>query len=135
ATGKWFNCGQTCIAADYVLVPAGKRDTFAEALRPEIQASYGSDLSNPDDYTRIINDGQYARLQAYLDDAQQRGIDIVTLAGSADWAPRLLPSTVLLEPGDGAKVMQDDIFGPLLPVKSYRALEEAIDYINGRGRP
>jgi len=135
ATGKWFNCGQTCIAADYVLVPAGKRDAFVEALRREIQARYGSDLGNRDDYTRIINDGQYARLQGYLDDAQQRGIDIVTLAGSADPAQRLLPPTVLLEPGDDAKVMQDEIFGPLLPVKSYRTLDEAIAYINGHERP
>ncbi|WP_028840068.1 coniferyl aldehyde dehydrogenase [Thermomonas fusca] len=135
ATGKWFNCGQTCIAPDYVLVPADKRDAFVDALRREIQARYGSDLGNRDDYTRIINDGQYARLQGYLDDAQQRGIDIVTLAGSADPAQRLLPPTVLLEPGDDAKVMQDEIFGPLLPVKSYRTLEEAIDYINGHERP
>ena len=135
ATGKWFNCGQTCIAPDYVLVPADKRDAFVDALRREIQARYGSDLGNRDDYTRIINDGQYARLQGYLDDAKQRGIDIVTLAGSADPAQRLLPPTVLLEPGDDAKVMQDEIFGPLLPVKSYRTLEEAIDYINGHERP
>lgn len=135
ATGKWFNCGQTCIAPDYVLVPAGKRDAFVEALRREIQARYGSDLGNRDDYTRIINDGQYARLQGYLDDAQQRGIDILTLAGSADPAQRLLPPTVLLEPGDDAKVMQDEIFGPLLPVKSYRTLDEAIAYINGHERP
>ena len=135
ATGKWFNCGQTCIAPDYVLVPAGKRDAFVEALRREIQARYGHDLGNRDDYTRIINDGQYARLQGYLDDARQRGVDIVTLAGSADPAQRLLPPTVLLEPGDDAKIMQDEIFGPLLPVKSYRTLDEAIGYINGHDRP
>ena len=135
ATGKWFNCGQTCIAPDYVLVPAGKRDAFVEALRREIQARYGHDLGNRDDYTRIINEGQYARLQGYLDDARQRGVDIVTLAGSADPAQRLLPPTVLLEPGDDAKIMQDEIFGPLLPVKSYRTLDEAIGYINGHDRP
>ena len=135
ATGKWFNCGQTCIAPDYVLVPAGKRDAFVEALRREVQARYGADFGNRDDYTRIVNDGQYARLQGYLDDARQRGIDIVTLGGSADPAQRLLPPTVLLEPGDEAKVMQDEIFGPLLPIKSYRTLDEAIAYINAHDRP
>jgi len=135
ATGKWFNCGQTCIAPDYVLVPANKRDAFIEALRREVAARYGADFANLGDYTRIVNDGQYARLQGYLDDAQQRGIDIVTLGGSTDPSQRLLPPTVLLEPGDDAKVMQDEIFGPLLPVKSYRTLDEAIAYINAHDRP
>lgn len=135
ATGKWFNCGQTCIAPDYVLVPAGKRDALVEALRREVQARYGADFANLGDYTRIVNDGQYARLQGYLDDATRRGIDIVTLGGSADPAQRLLPPTVLLEPGDDARVMQDEIFGPLLPIKSYRTLDEAIAYINAHDRP
>jgi coniferyl-aldehyde dehydrogenase len=135
ATGKWFNCGQTCIAPDYVLVPANKRDALIEALRREVAARYGADFANLGDYTRIVNDGQYARLQGYLDDAKQRGIDIVTLGGSADPSQRLLPPTVLLEPGDDARVMQDEIFGPLLPVKSYRTLDEAIAYINAHDRP
>jgi len=135
ATGKWFNCGQTCIAPDYVLVPAGRRDALVEALRREVRVRYGADFANLGDYTRVINDGQYARLQGYLDDARRRGIDIVTLGGSADPAQRLLPPTVLLEPGDDAQVMQDEVFGPLLPVKSYRTLDEAIAYINVRDRP
>lgn len=135
ATGKWFNCGQTCIAPDYVLVPEAKRDAFVSALRSEVQARYGSDFSNQGDYTRVVNAGQYARLQGYLDDATQRGLTTVTLAGSSDPAQRLLPPTVVLEPGDDARIMQDEIFGPLLPVKSYRTLDEAIAYINGRDRP
>jgi len=135
ATGKWFNCGQTCIAPDYVLVPAGKRDALVEALRREVQARYGADFAHLGDYTRIINDSQYARLQGYLDDARQRGIETVTLGGSADPTQRVLPPTVLLEPGDDAKAMQAEVFGPLLPVRSYRTLDEAIAYINGRDRP
>ena len=135
ATGKWFNCGQTCIAPDYVLLPAGKRDAFVAALRREVQARYGADLGNRDDYTRVVNDGQYARLQGYLDDARARGIETVTLAGTADPAQRLLPPTVLLDPGDDAKVMQDEIFGPLLPLKTYATLDEAMAYINAHERP
>ncbi len=135
ATGKWFNCGQTCIAPDYVLLPAGKRDAFIEALRREVQARYGRDFSNRDDYTRVVNDGQYARLAGYLDDARARGLDIVTLVGSADPTQRLLPPTLVLEPGDDARIMQDEIFGPLLPIKGYASLDEAIAYINGRDRP
>ena len=135
ATGKWFNCGQTCIAPDYVLVPAGKRDALVAALRKEVQARYGADLANSGDYTRVVNDAQYARLQGYLADAATRGIDTITLAGSADPAQRLLPPTLLLEPGDDARVMQDEIFGPLLPIKSYRTLDEAIAYVNAHDRP
>ena len=135
ATGKWFNCGQTCIAPDYVLVPATKRDALVAALRAQVHARYGAALSNLGDYTRIVNDGQYARLQGYLDDAHARGIDIVTLAGAADPAQRVLPPTLLLDPCDDAKVMRDEIFGPLLPLKSYRTLDEAIAYVNAHDRP
>ena len=135
ATGKWFNGGQTCIAPDYVLVPAGKRDALVQALRAEVQARYGHDLSNLDDYTRIVNDGQYARLQGYLADAAARGVEVLTLAGQADPAQRLLPPTLLLDPPDASAVMQEEIFGPLLPIKGYRTLEEAIAFVNARDRP
>lgn len=135
ATGKWFNGGQTCIAPDYVLVPKGKRDALVKALREEIIARYGEQFTNVADYTRIINDGQYARLKGYLDDAKTRGIERITLAGHADPVQRLLPPTLLLEPGDDALVMQDEIFGPLLPIKSYSHLDEAIAYINAHPRP
>ncbi len=135
ATGKWFNGGQTCIAPDYVLVPHAKRDALARALREEVQSRYGNGLANLDDYTRIVNDGQYARLQGYLEDAAARGVDVVTLAGSADAAQRILPPTLLLDPPDEATVMQEEIFGPLLPLKGYRTLDDAIAYINARDRP
>jgi len=135
ATGKWFNGGQTCIAPDYVLVPKGKRDALVKALRAEVWARYGEHFENVGDYTRVINDGQYARLKGYLDDAKDRGIEKVTLAGKADPAQRLMPPTLLLDPGDDAKVMQEEIFGPLLPIKTYRTLDEAIAYINAHDRP
>jgi coniferyl-aldehyde dehydrogenase len=135
ATGKWFNGGQTCIAPDYVLVPERKRDAFVQALRDEAHARYGADFGNAGDYTRIVNDGQFARLQSYLDDARSRGIETLVLAGTADASQRLLPPTVALDPGDDARVMQDEIFGPILPVKGYRTLDEAIAYVNAHDRP
>ena len=134
ATGKWFNGGQTCIAPDYVLVPADRRDALVDALRAEVQARYGANFENANDYTRVINDGQYARLQGYVDDARARGLEVIQL-GAADPAQRLFPPTLILEPGDDAKVMQDEIFGPILPVKSYRTLDEAIAYVNAHDRP
>lgn len=134
ATGKWFNGGQTCIAPDYVLIAANRRDALVEALRRQVKARYG-DLQNPGDYTRIINDGQFARLRGYLEDAQARGLAVIPLAGAEDSRERLFPPTLVLDPGDDAKVMQDEIFGPILPIRSVDSLDEAIAYVNAHDRP
>ncbi len=134
ATGKWFNGGQTCIAPDYVLVPADRRDALVDALRAEVQARYGANFENANDYTRVINDGQYARLQGYVDDARARGLEVIQL-GAADPAQRLFPPTLILEPGDDAKVMQDEIFGPIFPIRSVPSLDAAIAYVNAHDRP
>lgn len=134
ATGKWFNGGQTCIAPDYVLIDEGRAPALAEALREQVRARYGT-LADSSDYTRIINDGQYARLQGYLDDARALGLQVLPLAGNGDAQQRLFPPTVVLEPGEDAKVMQEEIFGPILPIKSYRSLDEAIAYVNAHDRP
>ncbi len=135
ATGKWFNCGQTCIAPDYVLVPAGQYDALVEALRNEVMTRYGATLTNMQDYTRIINDRQYARLQQTIVDAQQHGCSVLTLVGQHDAAQRLFPPTLILDPSDATQVMQDEIFGPILPIKRYHNLDEAIAYINAHDRP
>ena len=134
ATGKWFNGGQTCIAPDYVLIAAHRRDALVEALRGQVKARYG-DLRNPGDYTRIINDGQFARLRGYLDDARARGLTVIPLAGAEDPQERLFPPTLVLDPGDDAQVMQDEIFGPILPIRSVDSLDEAIAYVNAHDRP
>ncbi|MEJ1097547.1 MULTISPECIES: coniferyl aldehyde dehydrogenase [unclassified Pseudoxanthomonas] len=134
ATGKWFNGGQTCIAPDYILVDADRRDALVQALRDQVQARYG-DLQDAGDYTRIINDGQFARLSGYLDDARALGLEIIPLAGNSDPQQRLFPPTLVLEPGDDARVMQEEIFGPILPIRSVRSVDEAIAYINAHDRP
>ncbi len=136
ATGKWFNGGQTCIAPDYVLLvgDAARRDALVQALRDEVAARYG-DLSDAGDYTRIINDAQFARLQGHLDDARARGLDIVALASTHDPAARLFAPTLVLEPGDDATVMQEEIFGPILPIRSVDSLDAAIAHVNANDRP
>jgi len=134
ATGKWFNGGQTCIAPDYVLVGAARRDALVQALRAQVRARYGQALAGNDDYSRIINAGQYARLQGYVDDARARGLEVIEL-GQADPAQRLFPPTLVLEPGDDATVMQEEIFGPVFPIRSVRSLDEAIAYVNAHDRP
>lgn len=136
ATGKWFNGGQTCIAPDYVLLvgDTARRDALVQALRDEVAARYG-DLSDAGDYTRIINDAQFARLQGYLEDARGRGLEIVPLASTHDPAARLFVPTLVLEPGDDAAVMRDEIFGPILPIRSVDSLDAAIAYVNAKDRP
>lgn len=129
ATGKWLNGGQTCIAPDYVLVEAGVRDRFLDALRNQVRTRYGA--GNRQDYTRIVNPEQRARLQGYLDDAATRGLMVESLLEMDD----VLPPTVVLEPGDDAKLMQEEIFGPILPVKSVASLDQAIAFVNARDRP
>jgi len=138
ATGKWFNGGQTCIAPDYILVDAGRRDALVAALRAQVHARYGARMDGKDDYTRVINETQYRRLRGYLDDARARGAEVIALAevdeARAD-AERLIPPTLILEPSDDAAVMQDEIFGPILPIRGYARLDEAIAYVESQDRP
>ncbi len=137
STGKWFNAGQTCIAPDYVLVEHARRNALVDALRAEALARYG-DLKRADDFTRIINEDQYRRLRGLVGDARERGLDVIELVEldpvRAE-AEHLIAPTLVLEPGDDAAVMQEEIFGPILPIRSYRTLDEAIAYVESRDRP
>ncbi len=136
-TGKLLNAGQTCIAPDYVLVPAASRDALVAALRTEVAKRY-PDYSASSDTTSIVNQAQYERLRGYLDDAQTRGLEVIELAtidrAQAD-ARRMLAPTLVLEPGADTPLMQEEIFGPILPIRSYQNLDEAIAWINAHDRP
>jgi len=138
ATGKWFNAGQTCIAPDYLLLPKADLPAMAEALRIEVSARYG-DFSGPlEDYTRIVNERQYARLVDWLEEARARGAQVLELA-SVDpdraRAERLLPPTLVLDPPPDLALMREEIFGPVLPVMGYRTLDEAIARVAAGDRP
>jgi coniferyl-aldehyde dehydrogenase len=136
-TGKLYNAGQTCVAPDYVLVPEGKEAAFVEAARRAVAKMHPTLASNPD-YTSLINDRHAERVRGYVDDARRKGAEIVEInpAGEAfDPASRKLPPTLVRNPRDEMAVMQEEIFGPVLPVKGYHRLEEAIEYVNARPRP
>jgi coniferyl-aldehyde dehydrogenase len=137
ASGKWFNAGQTCIGVDYTLVDAARRDAFVEALRKQVRARFG-DLSDASNYTRIINTGQFDRLLGYLDDARARGATVVPLVEidpERMRRERLLPPTLVLDPSDETEVMRHEIFGPILPIRTYARIDEALAYIGTHDRP
>jgi acyl-CoA reductase-like NAD-dependent aldehyde dehydrogenase len=135
--GKCFNAGQTCVAPDYVLVSKPMLAELVAACEAAVAKMYPTLAANPD-YTSIINARHYARLRAYLDEAKERGTKVVEInpakeALAAD--KRKIAPTLLVDPPDDLAVMQEEIFGPILPIKTYGTLDEAIDYVNDRPRP
>jgi len=132
AFGKTLNAGQTCVAPDYVLVPKNRVDEFVEAYRKAVTGFYPTLLDNPD-YTAIINPRHVARLNSYLADATSKGAQVISLYKEAQ--DRRLPFSLLLNISDDMLVMQDEIFGPLLPIVPYERIEQAFAYINQRPRP
>jgi coniferyl-aldehyde dehydrogenase len=132
AFGKTLNAGQTCVAPDYVLCPRDRVDGFVEAYRKAV-ASFFPKLTDNPDYTAIINDRQHARLQSYLQDAESKGATLIHLFPEGQG--RRLPQTVLLNVNDDMRIMQEEIFGPLLPIIPYDKIEDAFAYIAERDRP
>ncbi|NNG80672.1 coniferyl aldehyde dehydrogenase [Acinetobacter sp. ANC 5378] len=132
AFGKAMNAGQTCVAPDYVLIPAQLQAQFIEEYATAIQEFFPKLADNPD-YTAIINERQLNRLNHYLEDATAKNatVHVITDASSG----RRLAHYVLSNVTDDMQVMQNEIFGPLLPIVTYQQLDEAINYINQRPRP
>lgn len=129
AWGKFFNAGQTCIAPDYVLVPKSLREDFLTAIKEVIGEFYGEDPEKSPDYARIINDRHFGRLTKLFEGAT------ISCGGQTNPATRYIAPTVL-SPVDWADpVMQEEIFGPVLPVLEYEDLEEAISHIQAHPKP
>ncbi len=133
AAGKFLNAGQTCIAPDYVLLPCTMIPAFVEEMKKYISQRYADLAANPD-YSSIVNAAQYGRLKSYLDQAHAAGAQIVELA-SGDAGKRILPPTLVLNARDDLALMQDEIFGPILPLVAVDSVDAAIDYVNARPRP
>jgi len=136
--GKTMNAGQICLAPDYVLVPEEKVDAFVESAARSVEKMYPTLLDNPD-YTSVINERHYQRLAGYLDDAKQKGARVVEINPAGEdfrqQPHHKIPPTLVLDPSDDMAIMQDEIFGPLLPVKGYQDVRETIDYVNHKPRP
>ncbi|MGH8042396.1 MAG: coniferyl aldehyde dehydrogenase [Rudaea sp.] len=134
AAGKFLNAGQTCIAPDYVLLPQAAIPTFVEEMKKYLAQHYGGDIAANPDYSSIVNAAQYSRLQGYLDQAHAAGAKIVELA-AGDAGKRILPPTLVLDARADLALMQDEIFGPILPLVAVESVDAAIDYVNARPRP
>jgi coniferyl-aldehyde dehydrogenase len=136
-TGKFLNAGQTCIAPDYVLVPEDVRENFVGLIQETVNKLYPSLKANAD-YTSIINARHHARLTRYIDEARQDGTRIIEINPAGETLSpqgRKIAPTLLIDPADDLTVMREEIFGPVLPIKTYGTLDEAIEYVNRRPRP
>jgi aldehyde dehydrogenase (NAD+) len=135
--GKGINAGQTCVAPDYLLVHEDVRDQLLEEMKAVVRRFYdatGQGIAASDSFARIINEHHFQRVAGLLEDAQQHGATIA-LGGRVDRQERFIEPTVLLDAPDESRVMQEEIFGPLLPVRTFRNLMQATDEVNARPRP
>jgi coniferyl-aldehyde dehydrogenase len=138
AHGKLLNAGQTCIAPDYVLLPRGQEVAFERAYTAAVARLFPTIAGNPD-YAAIVSDRHQARLQTLLSEASAQGARVVDVApaGPSAVAPgaRQMNPTLVFNPGPGLRLMDEEIFGPILPVLVYDSLDEAIQRINAGPRP
>ena len=138
ALGKMLNAGQICLAPDYLLVPEEQEEGVIAAVQLGVHEMYPTLLDN-EDYSAIISDKHFERLKGLVDDATAKGAEAIvvnpaneTFSGANT---RKMPLTILRNVTDDMDAMKEEIFGPVLPVKTYKAVDEAIDYINDRDRP
>ncbi len=132
AWAKFLNAGQTCVAPDYVLVEERVEEQLVAALADAVTSFYGDDPRQSDDYARIVNERHHDRLMKLLDSG---GYDTTVIGGTGDRASRYLAPTVLAGVKPDAAVMDDEIFGPILPVLSVGDVDEAIRFVNDRDKP
>lgn len=138
AMGKMLNAGQICLAPDYMVVPEESEDAAIAGVTKGAEVMYPTLLDN-DDYASVVTDRHFDRLQGMVADAKEKGADVIEVnPADEDFSSsngRKMPLTILRNVTDDMTAMQEEIFGPVLPVKTYSAVDEAIDYINENDRP
>ena len=136
--GKMMNAGQICLAPDYVFLPKTRVQEFVESSKKAVSKMFPTLLDNPD-YTSVINDRHFDRISSYIDEAKQKGVEVVEInPANEDFRQQphnKIPPTLIIDPPEELQVMQDEIFGPVMPIKSYDQVEETISYVNDRPRP
>lgn len=136
--GKMMNAGQICLAPDYVLVPQTAEAELVDEIGKAVSVMYPTLLANPD-YTSVINARHRDRLRGYLDDARAKGAEVLTINPAGEDFDgsngNKMPLHIVRNPTDDMTVMQEEIFGPILPVRAVADADEAVTFVNGRDRP
>ena len=135
-SAKFWNAGQTCIAPDYVLVPLNKAEEFVGKCKTVLSKRYPNAASNVD-YTHLISQAAWERMRDLAEDARNKGARVLQVDSNSDVPAqdRFFPPTFILDANNSIRVMQEEIFGPILPVVTYSSLENALCFINDRPRP
>lgn len=138
AMGKMMNAGQICLAPDYLLVAKDQESDMIASVKSGVETMYPTLLAN-DDYTSVVNGRNFERLQGYLADAKDKGAELIEVnPAGEDFKSsngNKMPLTIVRNVTDDMKVMQEEIFGPILPVMTYDSIDGAIDYVNSHDRP
>ncbi|NVK23743.1 MAG: aldehyde dehydrogenase family protein, partial [Gammaproteobacteria bacterium] len=129
--GKFLNAGQTCIAPDYVLVTPEQREPLIKALKNALIKQYGREPSQSKDYGRIINERHFKRLKSYLEDNQEN----IIVGGQSNESQKFIAPTLVFSPELDCALMQEEIFGPILPIVEIESTSHAIRFINQREKP
>lgn len=129
AWGKYMNCGQTCIAPDYVLCEPSLQDQIVQKIKEAVKEFYGENVKESPDYERIINPRHFKRILSLLEGQK------IAFGGETDEATRYVAPTILSDVDPETKVMQEEIFGPILPIVPVKNADEAIQFINKREKP
>ncbi|WP_291866453.1 aldehyde dehydrogenase family protein [Maribacter sp.] len=134
AWGKFINNGQVCVAPDYILIPKKVERPFLEALKRQIEIFYGDNAESSESYCRIINAKHFIRLTQHIEDAKSKNATIA-FGGYTKEVENYISPTLITNLPNEASLLEDEIFGPILPILTYESLEEAINYINTKDKP
>ena len=134
AWGKFMNSGQTCIAPDYLLIHESIKDNFVSELKKQLKVFFTEDVSNSDSISRVVNEKHFKRLINHLEDAQSNNATI-EIGGKNTSEDNFIEPTVISNLSEDSSLLQEEIFGPILPIKTYKTIDEAIGYINSKEKP
>jgi aldehyde dehydrogenase (NAD+) len=134
AWGKYINNGQVCIAPDYVFVHESKKEEFLKAVTKNIETFYKNDAANETSYARIVNNSHFNRLKGYVEDAISKGAKVET-GGTFDESQNYISPTVMTNVSKDSTLMTNEIFGPIMPVYTFKNIDEVITEVNARDKP
>ncbi|WP_460220068.1 aldehyde dehydrogenase family protein [Psychroserpens sp. MEBiC05023] len=132
--GKFLNNGQTCIAPDYVLVHESIKEAFIQAFKSKVLEYYSEHPEASESYSRVVNTKHFQRLVSSIENAKDNNA-IIELGGDYDDASSYIAPTLLSNLSDDAILMNDEVFGPILPIKTYKTIDEVVGYINSKEKP